>query len=66
MRPSKQEIEKMLREAEAVCNLKENVLSEIYNAEARVVFMGRRRGITGTLRRIILDARKKEVEKGEN
>ena len=66
MRPSKQEIQNILREAETLCNLRENVLSEVYNAEARVVFMGRRRGITGSLRRIIRDAIKKEVEKREN
>ena len=62
MRPSKQEINKILREAEAVCGLKETVLSEIYDAEARVVFMGRRRGITGTLRMIVIEAVKKEGE----
>jgi hypothetical protein len=66
MRPSRKEIEKVLREAERTFNLRENVLSEIYNAEARVVFKGRRRGITGTLRRIIINAIKKEGKNSEN
>ena len=63
MRPSRKEIEKVLREAEAINNLRPNVLSEIYNAEARVVFKGRRRGITVALRRIVLHGSKKEAEK---
>ena len=63
MRPSRKEIEKVLREAEAINNLRPNVLSEIYNAEARVVFKGRRRGITSALRRIVLHVAKEDVEK---
>ena len=66
MRPSRKEIEKVLREAERIYNLKENVLSEIYNAEARVVFKGRRRGITGILRRIIINATKEEEKNNED
>ncbi|RLI44265.1 hypothetical protein DRO69_07755 [Candidatus Bathyarchaeota archaeon] len=66
MRPSRKEIEKVLREAEITYNLRENVLSEIYNAEARVVFKGRRRGITSTLRRIIINATKEEEKTNEN
>lgn len=66
MRPSRKEIEKVLREAEAKNSLRQNVLSQIYNAEARVVFKGRRRGITDTLRRITLHALKEKVETSEN
>ena len=66
MRPSRKEIEKVLTEAEAIRGLRKNVLSEIYNQEARVVFMIRRHGIKGKLRRIILHATKEEVENTEN
>jgi len=56
-------IRKILREAEAEFNLREGVLSEIYNAEARVVHKGKRRNIRVDLRNILLTAFKEEDDK---
>ena len=56
MRLAQKTIEIALEKAEIEHGLKKGVLSEIYNAEARVVFLGLRRGITKDLRRIIQTA----------
>ena len=53
MRVARQTIKNILKEAESKFNLPEDVLIKIYDAEARVVFLGLRRGITNDLRRII-------------
>jgi hypothetical protein len=55
---SEQHIKKILREAETKFNLREGVLTEIYNAEARVVHKGKRRNIRVDLRNILLEALK--------
>lgn len=60
VRPSKKYIKQILAETERTFNLRKEVLQEIYDAEAQVVFMGRRRGITDKLRKIIKDAAKDE------
>jgi len=60
---SEQHIKKVLREAEAKFNLREGVLTEIYNAEARVVHKGKRRNIRVDLRNILLTARKGDDKK---
>lgn len=61
--PSEQHIMKILREAEAKYNLREGVLSEIYNAEARVVHKGKRRNIRVDLRDILLTTLKEDDDK---
>ncbi len=58
-----QEIEKIFREIEATRNIKEGTLSEIYKAEGRVVFLGKRRNIQPDLRKIVLNALE---ESGDN
>lgn len=58
MRVAIQEIEKIFREIEASHDIKKGVLSEIYRAEARVVFLGKRRNIQPDLRNIVLNALK--------
>lgn len=60
---SNQHIRKILRAAEAEFNLREGVLSEIYNAEARVVHKGKRRNIRVDLRNILLTALKEDNNK---
>ncbi len=51
-----QELEKLFREIEKNHNIKLGTLSEIYNAEARVVFLGKRRNIITDLRPIVTNA----------
>ena len=63
MRVAIQEIEKIFHEIEQKHKLKKDTLSEIYKAEARVVFLGRRRNIQPDLRRIVLNA---STESGAN
>lgn len=53
MKPSKNAIITSLHEAETKFNLKKNTLVEIYEEEARVVFMARRRGLSSNLRKIL-------------
>jgi len=65
MRPSKKHIQEILSQAEDKHGLRKNVLIEIYDAESQVVFMGRRRGISDKLRRIIENAAL-EVDLGED
>ena len=50
------EMEKIFREIEKNRGIKERTLSEIYKAEARVVFMGKRRNIQPLLRKLVLDS----------
>ena len=52
----------VLKEAEIKHNLRSEVLVEIYEAESRVVFMGRRRGINKDLRKIIQNALRIETK----
>lgn len=54
MRVTMLEMEKIFREIEANRKIKEGTLSEIYKAEARVVFMGKRRNIQPFLRKLVL------------
>jgi hypothetical protein len=56
MRIAKKTIDSVLSKAEIEFELEPGLLSSIYEAEARVVFLGLRRGITKDLRRIIQDA----------
>lgn len=56
MRIAIQEIEKIFREIEALHKIKKGTLSEIYKAEARVVFLGKRRNIQPDLRQIVSNA----------
>jgi len=56
MRIAIQEIEKIFREIEGNHKIKKGTLSEIYRAEARVVFLGKRRNIQPDLRKIVLNA----------
>lgn len=51
-----QELEKLFREIEAKHRLKPGTLIEIYKAESRVVFLGKRRNIIPELRRIAVNA----------
>jgi len=60
---SEQHIKKVLRTAEAKFNLREGVLTEIYNAEARVVHKGKRRNIRVDLRNILITALKEDDKK---
>ena len=53
MRIAKKTIENVLAKAENEFELNKGILLSIYEAEARVVFLGLRRGITKDLRRII-------------
>lgn len=53
MRIAKKTIENVLSKAENEFELNKGILLSIYEAEARVVFLGLRRGITKDLRRII-------------
>ena len=56
MRVAKKTIEDVLAKAELKYDLKKGILLKIYDAEARVVFLGLRRGISKDLRRIIQNA----------
>jgi len=56
MRIAIQEIEKIFLEIETSHKIKKGTLSQIYRAEARVVFLGRRRNIQPDLRKIVLNA----------
>jgi len=56
MRVARKTIEDVLAKAEITHGLKKGVLLKIYDAEARVVFLGIRRGISKDLRRIIQNA----------
>jgi hypothetical protein len=56
MRLAMQELEKLFREIENSRNIKPGTLLEIYKAEGRVVFMGKRRNIISDLRKIVLSA----------
>ena len=56
MRLAIREIENLFKEIEASHNIKPGTLSKIYKAEARVVFLGKRRNIIPDLRKIVLDA----------
>lgn len=58
MRASKEEIEKIFRKTELEHNIREGILSEIYSAEARVVFLGKRRNIINSLRKIVQNSLK--------
>jgi len=58
VRPSKEEIEKILRKTELKHDIKEGILSEIYIAEAKVVFLGKRRNIINALRKIVQNSLK--------
>lgn len=53
---SERHIKKILSEAESKFNLREGVLTEIYDAEARVVHKGKRRNIRVDLRNILVKA----------
>ena len=55
MRATKVEIEETLKKMERKHKLRKGVLSEIYDEEARVVFLGRRRNIFKNIRRIVKD-----------
>jgi hypothetical protein len=56
MKASKREIKRVLNKAEVEKNLGRDVLVEIYDAEARVVFMRRRGSILKELRSVIVRA----------
>lgn len=58
MRPSKEEVERIFRETESKYNIKEGILSQIYIAESKVVFLGKRRNIITALRKIVQNALK--------
>ena len=60
---SEKHIKKVLREAETEFNLREGILYNIYNAEARVVHKGKRRNIRVDLRNILLTAFKEGNDK---
>jgi hypothetical protein len=53
IRASKREIEETLREMEEKYGIGEGILSEIYDEESRVVFMGVRRNIKKNVRKIV-------------
>ena len=57
---SKQHIKRILGEAESEFNLREGILTDIYNAEARVVHKGKRRNIRVDLRNILLTGFKED------
>lgn len=61
----KNEIIKALEEAEKKYGLKLGTLNAIYDEEARVVFMGKRRNIFTNLRKILDDA-KVPISLGDN
>jgi hypothetical protein len=56
MRVAIREIEKLFGEIEQAHGIKKGILSEIYKAEARVVFLGRRRNILPDIRKIVQEA----------
>ena len=60
---SVEHIKRILREAETEFNLREGILYDIYNAEARVVHKGKRRNIRVDLRNILLTAFKEDDNK---
>jgi len=60
MRLAMKELEKLFGEIENSRNIKAGTLSEIYKAEGRVVFLGKRRNIISDLRRIVLNALKEQ------
>lgn len=62
MRATKKEIERTLKKVEKKYGLRKGILSEIYDEEARVVFLGRRRNILKNIRRIVMDGLVKEGE----
>jgi len=53
LKPSKKTIIKYLNDAENEFGLKKDTLVELYEEEARVVFMVRRHGITSSIRKIL-------------
>jgi len=65
MRKMRREIEEILRKMEDKHNLNKNVLSQIYDEEANVVFMGKRRNILKRVRRIAIQARRRKSETAE-
>ena len=62
MRVAKKTIDETFSKAENQFEIKKGLLSSIYEAESRVVFLGLRRGITRDLRRIIQES----IEDDEN
>ena len=56
MRVAILEIEKLFAEIEQSLGIRKGTLSEVYKAEARVVFLGRRRNIIPDIRKIVLNA----------
>lgn len=55
-----QELENLFKEIEARRHIKAGTLMEIYKAEGRVVFLGKRRNIIPDLRKIVLNALSEE------
>jgi len=51
-----QQLESLFKETEVKHHLKPGTLLEIYKAEVRVVFLGKRRNIIPDLRRIAINA----------
>lgn len=56
MKLTMQELEKLFKEIETKRHIKPRTLMEIYKAEGRVVFLGKRRNIIPDLRQIALNA----------
>jgi hypothetical protein len=55
MRLAMQELEKLFKEIETNHHIRAGTLMEIYKAEGRVVFLGKRRNIIPDLRKIALN-----------